>query len=161
MTTTSGAPAATLPRWLFFDTAVARVRSLGPSMRRITLTGPRLREFGVAGDDQRVKLVLAPDPTAFAELQAAGAEWYPALCALPAERRPVLRTYTVRAARPELAEVDLDVVLHGADDGHAGHDGVEEQPLRGQDRGRGLGRRHRARHCGLRSTVGRPLPDRG
>ena len=120
MTTTSEAPAATLPRWLFFDTAVARVRSLGPSMRRITLTGPRLREFGVAGDDQRVKLVLAPAPTALPALQAAGAEWYPALCALPGERRPVLRTYTVRAARPELAEVDLDVVLHGADDGHAG-----------------------------------------
>jgi NADPH-dependent ferric siderophore reductase len=119
--TTTGAPAAVLvPRWLFFDAVVARVRELGPSMRRITLTGPRLGGFGVAGDDQRVKLVLAPDPSAFTELQAAGAEWYPALCALPAERRPVLRTYTVRAARPELAEVDLDVVLHGVDDGHAG-----------------------------------------
>ncbi len=120
VTTTEAPPAVLAPQWLFFDTVVARVRELGPSMRRITLTGPRLGGFGVAGDDQRVKLVLAPDPTAFAELRAAGAEWYPALCALPAERRPVLRTYTVRAARPELAEVDLDVVLHGVDDGHAG-----------------------------------------
>ncbi len=120
MTTTEAPPLVLAPQWLFFETVVARVQPLGPSMRRITLTGPRLGGFGVAGDDQRVKLVLAPDPSAFTELQAAGAEWYPALCALPAERRPVLRTYTVRAARPELAEVDLDVVLHGVDDGHAG-----------------------------------------
>jgi NADPH-dependent ferric siderophore reductase len=120
VTTIEAPPAVLAPQWLFFETVVARVQALGPSMRRITLTGPRLGDFGVAGDDQRVKLVLAPDPSAFAELRAAGAEWYPALCALPEERRPVLRTYTVRAARPELAEVDLDVVLHGVDDGHAG-----------------------------------------
>ena len=122
--TTTEAPTAALPQWLFFETVVAGVRELGPSMRRITLTGPHLGGFGVAGDDQRVKLVLAPDPTALDELRAAGPEWYPAFCALPDERRPVLRTYTVRAARPELAEVDLDVVLHGVVDGvpggHAG-----------------------------------------
>jgi NADPH-dependent ferric siderophore reductase len=119
--TTTVAPAvAELPQWLFFETVVARVRRLGPSAVRITLTGPRLGDFGVAGNDQRVKLVLAPDPTALAELQAAGGEWYPAYCALADERRPVLRTYTVRAARPEQAEVDLDVVLHGVSDGSAG-----------------------------------------
>jgi NADPH-dependent ferric siderophore reductase len=118
--TTTEAPPAALPRWLFFDTVVAGVRELGPSMRRITLTGPQLGGFGVAGDDQRVKLVLAPDPAALDELRTAGPEWYPAFCALPDGRRPVLRTYTVRAARPHLAEVDLDVVLHGVDDGHAG-----------------------------------------
>jgi NADPH-dependent ferric siderophore reductase len=111
---------AELPRWLFFETVVARVWPLGPSTVRITLTGPRLGDFGVAGDDQRVKLVLAPDSTALAELQAAGGEWYPAYRALADERRPVLRTYTVRAARPERAEVDLDVVLHGVVDGSAG-----------------------------------------
>jgi NADPH-dependent ferric siderophore reductase len=120
VTTTTEAPTAALPRWLFFETVVARVTPLGPSTRRITLTGPRLAEFGLAGDDQRVKLVLTPDPTALDELHAAGAEWYPAYCALPEERRPVLRTYTVRAARPEVAEVDVDVVLHGVADGHAG-----------------------------------------
>ncbi|SFP97076.1 NADPH-dependent ferric siderophore reductase, contains FAD-binding and SIP domains [Geodermatophilus dictyosporus] len=120
--TTTEAPAAVteLPQWLFFDTVVARVRPLGPSTVRITLTGPQLGGFGVAGDDQRVKLVLAPDPAALAELQAAGGEWYPVHCALADDRRPVLRTYTVRAARPERAEVDLDVVLHGVGDGHAG-----------------------------------------
>ncbi len=124
MTTTTEAPtqspAVTLPRWLFFDAVVARVRPLGPSTVRITLTGPQLGRFGVAGDDQRVKLVLAPDPAAVDELRPAGAEWYPAWCALPEERRPVLRTYTVRAARPEVAEVDLDVVLHGTGDGPDG-----------------------------------------
>ena len=41
-------------------------------------------------------------------------------CALPDDVRPYLRTYTVRAARPALGELDVDVVLHGIDDGHAG-----------------------------------------
>jgi NADPH-dependent ferric siderophore reductase len=39
---------------------------------------------------------------------------------MPEEQRPVIRTYTVRAVRPERAELDVDVVLHGVEDGHAG-----------------------------------------
>ncbi len=31
-----------------------------------------------------------------------------------------MRTYTVRASRPEQGEIDVDFVLHGVDDGHAG-----------------------------------------
>jgi NADPH-dependent ferric siderophore reductase len=42
-----------------------------------------------------------------------GPDWYARWRALPAEQRNPVRTYTVRAVRPHLCEVDLDIVLHG------------------------------------------------
>ncbi|MGY1635817.1 siderophore-interacting protein [Geodermatophilus sp. SYSU D00742] len=108
------------PGWAFFPVEVAAVRRLGPSFVRITLTGPDLAGFGVAGDDQRIKLVLARDPAGLRRLTDRGPEWYAEYCAMPEEQRPWIRTYTVRAARPEVAELDVDVVLHGVEDGHAG-----------------------------------------
>ncbi|MBB3085266.1 siderophore-interacting protein [Geodermatophilus sabuli] len=120
MTLTVETAVQTAPEWAFFDVEVAAVRRLGPSFVRLTFTGPDLAGFGVAGDDQRIKLVLAQDPAGLRRLMDRGSDWYPEYCAMPEEQRPWIRTYTVRAARPELAEVDVDVVLHGVDDGHAG-----------------------------------------
>ena len=42
-----------------------------------------------------------------------GPDWYRRWRALPDERRNPIRTYTVRAVRPVLSEVDIDLVLHG------------------------------------------------
>jgi NADPH-dependent ferric siderophore reductase len=109
------------PGWRFFDTVVTATRRLGPSTVRLTLGAPDLAGFGAAGADQRIKVVLPRQPgTDVMELLVPGDEWYAAYCALPDEVRPFLRTYTVRAARPGRAEIDVDVVLHGVDDGHAG-----------------------------------------
>jgi NADPH-dependent ferric siderophore reductase len=113
-------PEVVAPGWQFFDVSVAAVRRLGPSFVRLTLTGPDLGGFGVAGDDQRFKLVLGRDPAGLRRLIACGADWYPEYCAMPEEQRPHIRTYTVRTVRPERAELDVDVVLHGVEDGHAG-----------------------------------------
>jgi NADPH-dependent ferric siderophore reductase len=120
MTLTVETAVQAAPEWCFFDVTVAAVRRLGPSFVRITFTGPELAGFGVAGDDQRFKLVLAQDPAGLRRLVDRGSDWYPEYCAMPEERRPWIRTYTVRAVRPERAEVDVDIVLHGVDDGHAG-----------------------------------------
>ncbi|NEK59560.1 siderophore-interacting protein [Geodermatophilus sabuli] len=120
MTPTAEQAVDTAPQWAFFQASVAAVQRLGPSFVRLTLTGPRLAGFGAAGDDQRFKLVLARDPDGLRRLVDRGADWYPEYCAMPEEQRPHVRTYTVRAARPELAELDVDVVLHGVDGGHAG-----------------------------------------
>ncbi|MGY1630850.1 siderophore-interacting protein [Geodermatophilus sp. SYSU D01186] len=120
MTVTVETAVEAAPGWAFFDATVAAVRRLGPSFVRVTLTGPDLAGFGVAGDDQRIKLVLPRDPAGMRRLVERGSDWYPEYCAMPEEQRPWVRTYTVRAARPELAEVDVDLVLHGVEDGHAG-----------------------------------------
>lgn len=39
--------------------------------------------------------------------------WYRSYLAMPAGIRPPMRTYTVRAHRPSVAEIDVDFVLHG------------------------------------------------
>ncbi|MGY1623748.1 siderophore-interacting protein [Geodermatophilus sp. SYSU D00965] len=120
MTVTAQQEVVTAPGWAFFEASVASVRRLGPSFLRLTLAGPQLTGFGVAGDDQRFKLVLVRDPAGMRRLVECGSAWYPEYCAMPEEQRPHIRTYTVRAARPDLGEVDIDVVLHGIEDGHAG-----------------------------------------
>ena len=131
-TATSAPPTTTAPRtrgavepagaptYRFFAVTVARTQPLGPSFLRLTLAGQALTGFGVGGDDQRIKLVLPRDGAPVRGLLTDGPDWYRAYCELPDDRRPYLRTYTVRAARPELGELDVDVVLHGVDGGHAG-----------------------------------------
>ena len=39
--------------------------------------------------------------------------WYRSYLAMPGGIRPPMRTYTVRAHRPSIAEIDIDFVLHG------------------------------------------------
>ena len=91
---------------------VAAVRELTPAMRRITLAGPSLTAFADDGPDQRCKLFL-PRPGSTGRrspaVTAGTAHWL----ALPDGERPVMRTYTVRHARPEQGELDIDIVLHG------------------------------------------------
>jgi len=112
--------AAAAPGYRFFTAAVARVRRLSPSFLRLTLSGPELTGFGAGGADQRIKLVFPRDGGPVRDLLSDGPGWYADYCALPDDTRPHLRTYTVRAARPHVGELDIDVVLHGVDGGHAG-----------------------------------------
>jgi NADPH-dependent ferric siderophore reductase len=111
-------PAA--PSYRFFSARVARVQRLSPSFLRLTVAGPELTGFGVGGADQRIKLVLSRDGGPVRQLLSDGPGWYQEYCALPDQVRPFLRTYTVRAARPQLGELDVDLVLHGVEDGRPG-----------------------------------------
>ena len=83
-------------------------RHLTPNMLRVTLTGPELAGFSPAIAGGHCKLMI-PEPgqsrSAFAQQCANGP-------------KPVTRTYTVRNARPEACEIDIDFVAHG-DDGPA------------------------------------------
>jgi NADPH-dependent ferric siderophore reductase len=103
--------------WRLFAVDVRAVRRLSPSFVRITLTGPDLDRFADNGHDQRIKVIfplpvhgLAPLPT--------GPDWYQRWRDLPDELRNPIRTYTVRAVRPERYEVDIDFAVHG-DEGPA------------------------------------------
>ncbi|MDG4809617.1 siderophore-interacting protein [Micromonospora sp. WMMD1120] len=98
--------------WRVFTVTVAAVRRLSPSFTRVTFTGVDLDRFADNGYDQRIKLVL-PLPGQRGVHLAGGADWYAAWRALPEQLRNPVRTYTVRAVRPHLAEVDVDLVLHG------------------------------------------------
>lgn len=107
------------PGYRPFVVRVARVARLTPHFTRVTFTGDELFTFGTDRQDQRVKLVLPlpgigmPDFGANDPEVALAGDWYARLRALPGDIRPAFRTYTVRAVRPELAEVDIDMVWHG------------------------------------------------
>ncbi|WP_380173244.1 siderophore-interacting protein [Kineococcus sp. DHX-1] len=110
--------------YTLFRVRVAAVERLGTSFVRLTMTSPDLARFGAAGYDQRFKVLLFPRP--FEDYGVPEGDWYTWWRELPDEVRPVMRTYTVRAFRPATAaadaEIDVDFVLHGIDDG-AGHAG--------------------------------------
>ncbi|WP_062439843.1 siderophore-interacting protein [Herbidospora daliensis] len=104
--------------WHVFQVRVRRVERLSPAFLRVTFTGDDLEHFADPGYDQRIKLVV-PIPGYGTLLFPDGPDWYARYCALPNDQKNPIRTYTVRAVRPSVAEVDVDVVLH-ADDGHLG-----------------------------------------
>jgi len=94
------------------------VHRVGASFVRVTFGGEHLPVFGAGGHDQRLKVLLPQG--AFDLAQAPATDWYGWWRALPDAERPVMRTYTVRAVRPERGELDVDFVLHGVEEGHAG-----------------------------------------
>jgi NADPH-dependent ferric siderophore reductase len=81
---------------------VRAVRDLTPRMRRVTVHAASMGEVAVQ-PAQDVELFLRGE-----------------------DGRRVKRRYTIRAARPESAEIDLDVLLHGAGPGSAW--GAEVRP---------------------------------
>ncbi|MDQ4009195.1 MAG: siderophore-interacting protein [Actinomycetota bacterium] len=107
------------PPYRIYLVEVARSERLGPSFVRVTFTGECLQAFRAAGVDQRIKLLL-PQPGRTVVDIPSGPGWYPAWQAMPQEIRPTMRTYTVRAHRPKVGELDIDFVLHGADGNHGG-----------------------------------------
>ena len=103
-----------------YRTTVARREQLSPNFLRMTLTGPDLVHFGTAGLDQRIKLVLPLSDGSFTDVgqfdESVGMmEWYRRWRELPDETRNPIRTYTIRAVRPETREIDVDFVLHGTE----------------------------------------------
>ena len=105
------APTKTAPYQLVVST-VSRITTLSNSFRRFTFTGPSMHLFDSAGWDQRIKLIF-PLPGVGLESLPLTEDWYPQWRGLPDELRNPIRTYTVRAVRSGLGEVDIDIALHG------------------------------------------------
>jgi NADPH-dependent ferric siderophore reductase len=90
---------------------VSRVRHLTPTMVRITLTGGDLPSFvstGVADEYVRLFFPHGADRHDLSLPVATENSWE------TPEGKPTapMRTYTIRAARPEAAEIDIDFVIH-------------------------------------------------
>jgi NADPH-dependent ferric siderophore reductase len=110
---TLGSPAAdpAAPPWRPFRVVVARVNQLTPAFLRITFTGDDLDQFGHHGPDQRIKLYLPRPGQGLPDFSPR--DWYTQYRAMAPDVRGFVRTYTIRAVRPELRELDVDFVLHG------------------------------------------------
>lgn len=104
------------PRHTCFAVTVRAVTDLTPLMRRLTLHAPELVGFTPLGPDEYFGLVMPPAGAALPPLPAdGGANPRPAFSGLAHEQRPAVRWYTIRAHRPALGEVDVDVVVHPGD----------------------------------------------
>lgn len=106
----SHSPAASAYR--LFDLQLKQRITLSPSLTRLVFTGPDVAQMTTLAPDQRVKLFF-PAPDGSLPVLPTDAHWKAAHSALPAEQRPPMRTYTIRALRREALEVDVDFVLHG------------------------------------------------
>lgn len=120
------------PGYRPFVVRVRRITRISPHFTRVTFTGDDVHFFGRDLLDQRIKIVLPlaglgcerhPD-SGFADFgqyePESGSDWYSRLRELPAHQQNPFRTYTIRAVRPDDAEIDIDFVDHGAI-GPAGH----------------------------------------
>ncbi len=93
-----------------FNVTLARKTMLSPHMCRLTFRGATMHEMSVDAPDQRIKLFF-PAPSGEPSALPDDGSWMKAYQALPDDRRPARRTYTIRALRPD--ELDIDFVLHG------------------------------------------------
>lgn len=112
LTSVAEAPRRDRPAYRNFAVTVARVERRSPTFVNVTFAGDDLADFGTAGLDQRVKVVLPLESTGFASFPD-GEDWYTQWRELPGELRNPFRTYTVRAVRPEEREVDIVFACHG------------------------------------------------
>ncbi|MGN9840286.1 siderophore-interacting protein [Nonomuraea sp. H19] len=110
-----------------FSVRVAGLRRLSPSFLRVTFTGDELRHFADNGFDQRIKLILPVPLHGLAHLPT-GPDWFPRWRALEEDKRNPMRTYTVRLARPQAREVDVDVVMHPGGHGPVARWAEQAQP---------------------------------
>ncbi|KAB1161365.1 siderophore-interacting protein [Micromonospora sp. AMSO12t] len=101
-------------QYRLFAARVVGARRVGASLVRVTFGGPELADFAGGGRDQSVSLFLPhpgqPEPVLPV---GAGEDWFGAYRAMDPDVRAVMRSYTIREQRPEVAEVDIDFVSHG------------------------------------------------
>ena len=106
------------PAYRPYRATVVGTRLLSDHFIRVTFFGTDFDSFGTAGLDQRIKIVFPLAGRGLCDIGAddqgtnANADWYARWRALPNDDRNPFRTYTVRAVRPALREVDVDFVHH-------------------------------------------------
>ncbi|MEU0649695.1 siderophore-interacting protein [Streptomyces umbrinus] len=106
------------PSMVYERLQVSRVAQLTPRMVRITLTGQNPAAMVDGGPDQYTKIFLPlpgqRNPVVPPPLDSGDGvlSWYQQYLAMPDTLRPPMRSYTVRAQRPSLGELDIDFVLH-------------------------------------------------
>jgi NADPH-dependent ferric siderophore reductase len=88
---------------------VKKVVDTSPHLRRITFHSPTLQNYpsDCAGAHLKIFLPLASQTQPELPVLGEKGPIWPA-----AERRPIVRTYSVRAVRPDLCELDIEFAIH-------------------------------------------------
>lgn len=94
-----------------FPMRVVRRADVVPGLRRITFAAPEFGDFALLGPDEYFGLLLPKDGVDLAFPDGDRLNVRAAMNAMPEQRRPDLRWYTIRAHRH--GEIDVDFVLAG------------------------------------------------
>lgn len=89
---------------------VSQKTQLSPHLVRVTVTGPALAGFAYPGPASHFKLLLPAPGAGELILPTPGDD---GLVSFDPAAPVIMRTYTARAFRPAVNEVDIDVFLHG------------------------------------------------
>ncbi len=98
-----------------FRAEITAMRDLTPHMRRLTIAADQFVDYTPVGPDEFLGLLLPREKNVPFTLPANNGtnNIRAAVASIPANERPDLRWYTLRAHRPHLREIDIDFVLHG------------------------------------------------
>ncbi|HEY7814687.1 MAG TPA: siderophore-interacting protein [Nakamurella sp.] len=99
--------------WEQFPMTVTAVRTLTEPVRRITFRAPEFGEFIPAVRTSTSRIFPARPGAELVMPNADKVNVRTAVAQIPEAQRPEMRWYTVRALRPEAAEIDVDIVVHG------------------------------------------------
>lgn len=98
--------------YLLHHVRVTETTQVSPTYVQITVSGPELDRVSTTGWDQRINLIF-PLPEHGLTPMAMVDDWYGAWRLRPEALRNPIRTYTVRAVRPQSREMDILFVSHG------------------------------------------------
>lgn len=117
---------AGVPGYRLFNVQLARKSEVSPSLLSLVFTGPDVSYMKCDSPDQRIKLLLPSLDGTPSELSNDG-YWYDTLQAMDKDKRPILRTYTLRHVDREKEEFTVEFVSHGTE-GPASTFAINAQP---------------------------------
>ncbi len=105
---------AAVEGYRLFNVTLTRKISVSPSLLSLTFTGSEVAQMKQDCADQRIKMIFPAQDGTPPMLPDEG-QWYQLLQALPKEKRPIVRTYTLRRVDRKRQEVTVEFVSHGTE----------------------------------------------
>jgi NADPH-dependent ferric siderophore reductase len=97
-----------------FNVQLMHKSHVSPSLLSLVFGGPDVANMKCDSPDQRIKMLFPSEDGSIPALPEHG-QWYPLLLELPKEKRPIVRTYTLRHVDRERQEVTVEFVSHGTE----------------------------------------------
>ncbi|QTF09129.1 siderophore-interacting protein [Brenneria izadpanahii] len=97
-----------------FNVQLARKTAVSPSLLSLVFSGAEVAQMKRDAPDQRIKMLFPSEDGTPPSLPEEG-QWYQIALSLPKEKRPVIRTYTLRHVDRERQEATVEFVSHGTE----------------------------------------------
>lgn len=97
-----------------FNVQLARKTEVSPSLLSLVFSGQEVTQMKCDSPDQRIKMLFPSEDGTPPSLPAEG-HWYQLVLGMPKEKRPVIRTYTLRHVDPARQEVTVEFINHGTE----------------------------------------------